>query len=95
MIDASYVVEEDQVFVVLKLADRLDLTQDEQGQLAALLRKWEEGFLCPQGRLLGLKHCIGYSTGDAAPLSKSDNPKVALSAFKILGYAIYMHRTGC
>ncbi|XP_067449731.1 uncharacterized protein [Thunnus thynnus] len=30
LIDASYVVEEDQVFVVLKLADRPDLTQDEQ-----------------------------------------------------------------
>lgn len=31
--------EEDQLFEVLKLADRPDLNQDEQDQLAALLRK--------------------------------------------------------
>lgn len=39
LIDASDEMEEDQLFEVLKLADGPDLNQDEQDQLAALLRK--------------------------------------------------------
>lgn len=69
------VCEEAENDQVLKLAHRPDLTQEEQGQLAALLRRWEKVFSTHRedfGRRDAVKHFI--STGDAAPITECFRP---------------------
>ena len=44
LVDVCDGLEEEQEFEVLKLADRPDLSPEEQGHLAALLQKWEKVF---------------------------------------------------
>lgn len=75
LVDVCDEVEEDQVFKVLKLADRPDLTQEEQSQLSALLQKWEKVFSAHNedfGRTDAVKHSI--PTGDAAPIRERFRP---------------------
>lgn len=75
LISASDEMEVDQVCEILKLANRSDLTQDAQGQLAALLRKWERVFSAHEedfGRTDVVQHCI--PTGDADPIRERFRP---------------------
>lgn len=75
VIDICEVMEEDQVFGVLKLAEQLDLTQEEQGRLTALLSRWEKVFSAHDedfGRTDVIKHCI--PTGNAASIRECFRP---------------------
>lgn len=68
-------VEADPTFEALKLAERPDLTEEEQGQLAALLQKWERVFSTHDedfGRMDAVRHHI--PTGDAAPIRERFRP---------------------
>lgn len=75
LVDVCDGLEEEPEFEVLKLADRSDPSPDEQGQLAALLQKWEKVFSTRDenfGRTGAVKHCI--PTGDAAPTRERFRP---------------------
>lgn len=75
LIDAGDEMEEDQVFEVLKLADRPDLTQGEQDQLVALLRKSEKVFSGHKedfGMTDAVQHRI--PTGNAATIRERFQP---------------------
>lgn len=75
VVDVCDAAEEDSTRDVLKLADRPDLTPDEQSQLGALLRRWEKAFSAHEedfGRTNVVKHAI--PTGDAAPIRERFRP---------------------
>lgn len=75
LVDVCNGGEKDQTFEVLKLAERLDLMQEEQGQLAALLQKWEKVFSTHKEdfeRTDAVKHRI--PTGDAAHIRERFRP---------------------
>lgn len=75
VVDVCMGEEPDQAFQVLKLAERPDLTQDEQRQLAALLHKWEKAFAAHEedfGRTDVVKHSI--PTGEAPPIRERFRP---------------------
>uniref|UniRef100_A0A8C7WZ80 ribonuclease H n=1 Tax=Oryzias sinensis TaxID=183150 RepID=A0A8C7WZ80_9TELE len=66
---------EDGTFEVMKLADRPDLTEDEQGRLKMLLQKWTKVFSTEEtdfGRTSTVRHCI--PTGDSAPIRERFRP---------------------
>lgn len=73
--DICEVIEQGQVFGVLKPAERLDLTWEEQGRSTALLSRWEKVFSAHEedfGRTSVIKHCI--PTGDVAPIRELFRP---------------------
>uniref|UniRef100_A0A668AQP4 Gypsy retrotransposon integrase-like protein 1 n=1 Tax=Myripristis murdjan TaxID=586833 RepID=A0A668AQP4_9TELE len=75
VVEASAGEEKDPVFDLLGMADRPDLTAEEQGKLAALLKKWEKVFSANEedfGRTNIVQHQI--PTGDANPVRERFRP---------------------
>ena len=75
VVDVCAGTEQDELFETLKQAERPDLTEDEQGQLTALLDKWGKAFAAHEedfGRTDAVKH--GIPTGDAAPVRERFRP---------------------
>lgn len=75
LVENSSGVDMDSVFDTLGLADRPDLTSDEQGKLSALLQKWEKVFSKNEedfGRTNIVQHQI--PTGDAPPIRERFRP---------------------